>query len=70
MNEEINELKKSELKISKGYRLKVSTHSMIKGLQEITGNDSDTVITESCLMLFAKVIKEKGKNLKNKEIRK
>lgn len=59
-----NEYKK-ELRTSKGYRLKISTHNLIKSLQELTQNDADAVLTESCLMLYKKVIEEKENNLNN-----
>jgi hypothetical protein len=67
---EINLINTNETKISRGYRLKISTHSLIKGLQELTRDDTDTVLTESCLMLYKKVLTEKENNLlnNNKEI--
>lgn len=49
----------NDLKTSKGYRLKLSTHAMIKSLQELTGSDADTVLTESVLLMYKKVITEK-----------
>lgn len=56
---------KTEIKTSKGYRLKLSTHSMIKSLQALIGSDADGVITQSCLLFYKKVIKEKEQNLNN-----
>ena len=53
----------NDLKTSKGYRLRLSTHSMIKSLQELTGNDADGVITESCILLYKKIIEKKEENL-------
>jgi len=65
MSEENYESKKTELRISKGYRLKISTHSLIKSLQELTRDDADAVLTESCLLLYKKVISEKENKVKN-----
>jgi len=53
---------KTEIKISKGYRLKLSTHSMIKSLQELSGSDADSVITQSCLLLYKQILEIKEKN--------
>ncbi len=68
---EFNLITANEMKISRGYRLKVSTHSLIKSLQELTRDDTDTVLTESCIMLYKKVLSEKENNLStgNKEKR-
>ncbi|MBZ0203958.1 MAG: hypothetical protein K8I03_13145 [Ignavibacteria bacterium] len=64
MLEENNESGKTELRTSKGYRLKVSTHSLIKSLQELTKYDADTVITESCLLMYKKILAEKESKTK------
>ncbi len=53
----------NDLKTSKGYRLKLSTHAMIKSLQELTGNDADSVITQSCILLYRQIIGKKEENL-------
>ncbi len=53
----------NELKTSKGYRLKISTHAMIKSLQELTGGDADGVITRSCILLYKQIIEKKEENL-------
>jgi hypothetical protein len=63
MFEENYETRKTELRTSKGYRLKVSTHNLIKSLQELTREDADTVITQSCLLMYKKVIEGKEKNI-------
>ena len=63
MKIEDSETKKKELRTSKGYRLKVSTHNLIKSLQELTRNDADTVITESILLMYKKVLAEKESNI-------
>ncbi len=55
----ISESKGSELKTSKGYRLKLSTHAMIKSLQELTGSDADVVITQSCILLYKQILDSK-----------
>jgi ribosomal protein S24E len=45
-------------KISKGYRLKPSTHKLIDKLQVMLNADQDTVVTRACKILY--------KELKNK----
>lgn len=62
-----NNFQGDELKISRGYRLKVSTHNLIKSLQELTQSDSDAILTQSCLMLYKKVLEEKENILKNNQ---
>lgn len=47
---------KNTLKIARGYRLKPSTHKLIKSLQELTNADSDTVLSESCKLYYKKLI--------------
>lgn len=59
MKIENSDIKKKELRTSKGYRLKVSTHNLIKSLQELTQYDTDTVITESCLLMYRKILNER-----------
>ena len=59
MKIENSDIKKKELRTSKGYRLKVSTHTLIKSLQELTQYDTDTVITESCLLMYRKILNER-----------
>lgn len=56
---------KNSLRIARGYRLKVSTHNLIKNLSEISGLDSDTIITQACLLLYKKIITEKEINFKD-----
>lgn len=53
----------NDLKTPKGYRLKLSTHAMIKSLQELTGRDADSVITQSCILLYRQIIGKKEENL-------
>jgi hypothetical protein len=48
-------MKKNSQKISRGYRLKLSTHKLIKSLQELTENDSDFVINMSCRLFMQKI---------------
>jgi len=50
---------KNSLRIARGYRLKVSTHNLIKNLSEMSGMDLDTLITQACLLLNKKIIEEK-----------
>lgn len=52
-------MKKNTQKISRGYRLKLSTHKLIKSLQELTENDSDFVINMSCRLFMQKITEVK-----------
>ncbi len=65
MNEENYGSPKGVQRTARGYRLKISTHNMIKSLQELTNYDADRVITESCLLMYKKVLSEKESNLFN-----
>jgi len=57
---------KKAVKISRGYRLKPSTHKLIKSLEVITDYDTDTIISSSC-KLFLKTIPQNQKSItKNK----
>lgn len=47
-----------KIKISRGYRLKRSTHDLIKDLQNITGKDCDTVLENSCRMYYVHYIQK------------
>ncbi|MCX7878215.1 MAG: hypothetical protein N2510_06170 [Ignavibacteria bacterium] len=38
-------------KVAKGYRLRVSTHRLIKDLVNYTGSDYDTIISNACMLL-------------------
>ena len=53
--------KNNMLKISRGYRLKRSTHKLIKSLEAITECDTDTIIERSC-RLYLKSIELKEEN--------
>ncbi len=64
MKIEDSETKKKELRTSKGYRLKVSTHNLIKSLQELTGSDVDGVLTQSCILLYKQILEKKEQKLK------
>lgn len=43
---------KKNIKTSKGYRLKVSTHKLIDKIQFMLEADQDTVITKACRLLY------------------
>ena len=64
MKEENYGSKKAEQRTARGYRLKNSTHNMIKSLQELTSYDADTVITESVLLMYKKILAEKESKTK------
>ena len=48
----------NSLKISKGYRLKLSTHSLIKNLQMITSLSSDEVLKKSCMLYYKTILEQ------------
>lgn len=64
MNEENYGSKKAEQRTARGYRLKISTHNMIKSLQELTSYDADTVISEAVLLMYKKILAEKESKIK------
>jgi hypothetical protein len=43
---------KKNIKTSKGYRLKVSTHKLIDKMQFMLEADQDKVITKACRLLY------------------
>jgi hypothetical protein len=49
---------KNTLKISRGYRLRKSTHSLIKNLELLTSQDSDMVISKSCTLYYKKIFED------------
>lgn len=44
--------RKNPNKISRGYRLRSSTHKIIAKLQMYLEEDQDTVITNACIMYY------------------
>ena len=52
--------KKNLDKISKGYRLKKSTHKLIDKMQEIMQCSQDKVITKACKKLYHEIKDTKG----------
>lgn len=59
----LKKMRKVQIKTSRGYRLKPSTHRLIKSLEEITQTDSDKVLEASCTLYYRKIfrIEEKEK---------
>jgi hypothetical protein len=51
---------KKTVKISRGYRLKPSTHKLIKSLESIAALDTDTILSNSC-KLFLKTLMQNEK---------
>jgi hypothetical protein len=49
-------MRKIQIKTSRGYRLKPSTHRLIRSLQEITQTDSDSVLTASCILYYKQIL--------------
>ena len=60
-------MKNGLFKISKGYRLKLSTHQLIKNLKEITRADSDTVLNRSCKLYYKTILDQDEKSIFNNE---
>jgi len=54
-------MKNPDEKISRGYRLKLTTHSMIDELEKIMKTNKDVVITEAMLLLYKKVSRKINK---------
>ncbi len=59
-------MKNHDEKKSRGYRLKLSTHSLIDELEKLMNTSKDVVITEAVSILYKKVnkkiIKKKQEN--------
>jgi len=61
-------------KISKGYRLKLSTHQLIGKMKNLLDANNDTVLTMACEMLYKKIeFKKKtklsrGNKISNKKL--
>ncbi len=51
-------IRDTEIRISRGYRLKKNTHDLLKNLQLITGEDCDSIIEDSCRMYYAHYIQK------------
>lgn len=56
----INKIK-NNLKTSKGYRLKESTHGLIEKIQLIISGSKDTVISRAVRLYYNQIIDEKKK---------
>jgi len=61
-------MKNRLLKISRGYRLKLSTHKLIKNLQDITQDDIDTVLNRSCMMYYKTILEQNIEQNQNSTI--
>lgn len=48
------------MKISRGYRLRVKTHNLIKNLQVITSLSSDQVLSKSCMLYYKTILEQNG----------
>lgn len=51
-------MKNHDEKKSRGYRLKLSTHSLIDELEKLMNTSKDVVITEAVSILYKKVKKK------------
>jgi hypothetical protein len=55
-------LKKKIIKISKGYRLKPSTHKIIYRIQELISGDQEMAVGNACRKYYRElVLKEKSR---------
>lgn len=63
-----NNMKNHDKKISRGYRLKLSTHSLIDELEKLMKTSKDVVITEAISILYKKVNRKIKKEKFEKEI--
>ncbi len=59
-------MKKKVSKISRGYRLKQTTHDRIKKLILITQENSDSVISRSCGLYYKQLSVQNYSSAKNK----
>lgn len=59
--------RQNEIRISRGYRLKRTTHDLLKNLQLITGEDCDTIIEDSCRMYYSHYIQKLEEKKFNKK---
>lgn len=51
-------MKNHDEKTSRGYRLKLTTHSLIDELEKLMNTSKDVVITEAISILYKKVNKK------------
>jgi len=58
-------LNRNKEKISKGYRLKPSTHNLVFKIQELLGSNQDMVISRACKKYYNELVDKKKYN--NKE---
>ncbi len=58
----INNKKKNNLKTSKGYRLKDSTHSLIEKTQLLINGSKDTVISRAVRLYYNQISNDKTKS--------
>jgi hypothetical protein len=54
----MNYLKKKVIKISKGYRLKPSTHKVIHKIQELISGDQDMAVGNACRKYYRELKKK------------
>lgn len=57
--------RKNDIRISRGYRLKRTTHDLLKNLQLITGEDCDAIIEIACRMYYTDYL-QKPETVKKK----
>ena len=55
----MNYLKKKVIKISKGYRLKPSTHKVIHKIQELISGDQEMAVGYACRKYYRELILKK-----------
>ena len=54
--------KKADLKVSKGYRLKPSTHNLVKKIQIVSNSTQDKVISRALRVYYSEL--RRNNNLK------
>jgi len=57
----------SEIKTSRGYRLKISTHVLIEKIQKLINSSKDSVISNSVRLYYERLnqdLKKSGVNIK------
>jgi len=57
--------RKNDIRISRGYRLKRTTHDLLKNLQLITGEGCDAIIEIACRMYYTDYLQKQETVKKN-----
>jgi len=60
----------SEIKTSRGYRLKISTHVLIEKIQKLINSSKDSVISNSVRLYYERLNQDLKKSEVNKKLSK